>query len=400
MRRRVKITGIGPVTPAGIGREEFFRGINESVSRVRAITRFDPAAGPFVAAEIIDFDLKKYLPRENIKRWPRHNQFGLAATILALEDAGLSAKDLAGKHPIIVTGTTMMDFESVTKTVEYVAKKGPKFGLASAVNQALAISIADCIASYLETPARILSLQTACCSGLDAIGHGADFIANGQSDFVICGGSEAPLYYHPMLELGMAELAPKTDEFPTEICRPFDLWRTTGVFGEGAALFVLEPEESPRPGYAFISGYGYANDHTDHIDTGWNNSMRMALANAKRTAREIDFISAWGPGHKRIDATEAYALRKVFGTGLNETPVASIKGSIGSPMAAAGAIQVASTALAIKHGIIPPTVNWTTPDPDCPLNLSSKSRRIQSKTSLINGHGISGNNSCLILERI
>jgi len=400
MRRRVKITGIGPVTPAGIGREEFFRGINEPVSRVRPITRFDPAAGAFVGAEIPDFDLKKYLPSENIKRLPRHNQFALAAAILALADAGLSVEDLAGKHPIIVTGTTLMDFESVSKTVEFVAKKGPRYGLASAVNQALAISIADCIASHLVTPARTLSLQTACCSGMDALGQGADFIANGQSDFVICGGSEAPLYYHPMLELGMAELSPKTDVSPTEICRPFDLWRTTGVFGEGAAIFVLEPEESPRPGYAFISGYGYANDHVDHIDTGWNSAMCLALANAKRTIREIDFISAWGPGHKRIDATEAYALKKLFGDILNEIPVTSIKGSIGSPMAAAGAIQVASTALAMKHGIIPPTVNWTTPDPDCPLNLSARFRRIQSNIALINGHGIAGNNSCLIVERV
>jgi len=400
MRRRVKITGIGPVTPSGIGREAFFRGINESVSHIRPITRFDPEAGQFVGAEVRNFDLKEFAPQENTKRWPRHNQFGLAAAILALEDAGLSKEDLAGKSPIIVTGTTMMDFESVTKTVQYVAKKGPKFGLSSAVNQALAISIADRIASYLETPSRILSLQTACCSGLDALGHGADFIATGQSDFVICGGSEAPLFYHPMLELSMAELAPRSDEAPTEICRPFDLWRTTGVFGEGAALFVLEPENSPRPGYAFVSGYGYANDHTDHVDTGWKNSMRMALANAKRSPRDIDFISAWGPGHKRIDATEAYALRQVFGGFLDQIPVTSIKGAIGSPMAAAGAIQVASTALAMKGGIIPPTVNWTTPDPDCALNLSGESRRIQVNVALINGHGISGNNSGLIIERI
>jgi 3-oxoacyl-(acyl-carrier-protein) synthase len=352
-----------------------------------------------VGAEIPDFDLKEFAPQENVKRWPRHNQFGLAAAILALKDAGLTKEDLAGRSPIIVTGTTMMDFESVTKTVQYVAKKGPKYGLSSAVNQALAISIADRIASYLETPSRILSLQTACCSGLDALGQGADFIATGQSDFVICGGSEAPLFYHPMLELSMAELAPRSHESPTEVCRPFDLWRTTGVFGEGAALFVLEPENSPRPGYAFISGYGYANDHTDHIDTGWKNSMRMALANAKRSPREIDFISAWAPGHKRIDATEAYALRQVFGESLDHIPVASIKGSIGSPMAAAGAIQVASTALAMRNGVIPPTVNWKTPDPDCALNLSDSSRRIQSNIALVNGHGISGNNSGLVIER-
>src|SRR5258708_6106153 len=399
MRRRVKITGLGPVTPAGIGREEFYRGINESISRVRAITRFDPAAGPFVGAEIVDFDLKRYAPDESPKRMPRHTQFALAAAILAPQDAGLDRRELQGKNPFIITGTTMMDCESVSKTIELVTKKGPRFGLVSSVNQALSVSIADKIAQYLETPSRIMALQTACCSGLDSIGHGAEYVASGQADFVICGGSEAPLFYHPMLELGMAELAPRSDTNPEKICRPFDLWRTTGVIGEGACLFVLEPEESPRPGYAFIAGYGNANDHSDQIGSGWYDSMRMALANARRAPREINYISAWGPGHREIDHKEALSLKRVFGPLLNTMPVSSIKGSVGSAMAAAGAIQVASTALALQRGVIPPTVNWETPDPDCPLSLASVPRRLETNIALVNGHGISGSNSSLILER-
>ncbi len=398
MRRRVKITGIGPVTPAGIGREEFFRGINEPVSRVRAITRFDPEAGSFVGAEVTDFDLQRYAPAENPKRMPRHTQFALAAAILALKDAGLEPGDLRGKNPLIITGTTMMDCESVTKTIELVVKKGPRFALVSSVTQALSVSIPDKIAQYLETPARIMALQTACCSGLDSIGHGADFIASGQADFVICGGAEAPLYYHPMLELGLADLAPKSDEFPEKICRPFDFWRTTGVIGEGACLFILEPEESPRPAYAYISGFGYANDETDQIGSGWQASIRMALANALRTPREINYISAWGPGHREIDVKEAQALKKIFGAQLDTIPVTSIKGAVGSGMAAAGAIQVASAALTLQRGVIPPTVNWETPDPDCPLSLSATLRRLPTSIVLVNGHGISGSNSSLVLE--
>lgn len=399
MRRRVKITGLGPVTPAGIGREQFFRGINESISRIAAITRFDPEAGPFVGAEINDFDLNRYASDENAKRLPRHTQFALASAILALADAGLTRRDLAGKNPIIITGTTMMDCESVSKTIEYVTRKGPKFGLVSSVNQALSVSIADRISKYLDTASRIMALQTACCSGLDAIGHGAEYVATGQADFVICGGAEAPLFYHPMLELSLAELGPRTDEAPDRICRPFDLWRTTGVFGEGACLFVLEPEESPRPGYAYVSGYGYANDNTEYVGSGWQNSMRMALANARRQPREINFISAWGPGHREIDHREAQSLRQLFGDLLDFIPVSSIKGAIGSAMAAAGAIQVASTALAMQRAVVPPTVNWQTPDPDCPLRLSSQPRHLPVSLSLINGHGISGSNSSLVLEK-
>jgi 3-oxoacyl-(acyl-carrier-protein) synthase len=234
---------------------------------------------------------------------------------------------------------------------------------------------------------------------LDSIGHGAEYVATGQADFVLCGGAEAPLYYHPMLELGLAELSPRSDATPENICRPFDLWRTTGVIGEGACMFVLEPEESPRPACAWITGYGYANDHSDQIGSGWYDSIRMALANAQCATNDINYISAWGPGHREIDFKEAQSLKRIFGHLLDTIPVTSIKGAVGSGMAAAGAIQIASAALTLQRGIIPPTVNWETPDPDCPLSLSNVARRIGPKTALVNGHGISGSNSSLVLER-
>jgi len=399
MRRRVKITGIGPVTPAGIGREAFFKGINESISRIRAITRFDPEAGQFVGAEVLDFDLQAYAPAENPRRMPRHTQFALAGTILALQDAGIDISEIRKKNPIIITGTTMMDCDSVGKTIELVVRKGPRFGLVSSVNQALTVAIPDKISRYLDTPARIMALQTACCSGLDSIGQGADYIATNQTDYVICGGSEAPLFYHPMLELSMADLSPKSDEQPDRICRPFDFWRTTGVIGEGACMFILEPEDSPRPGYAFVTGYGSANDYTDQIGSGWIDSIRTALANARRMPGEIGYISAWGPGHREIDYKEAYSLKEVFGDFLHGVPVSSIKGAVGSAMAAAGAIQVASAALSLQRGVLPPTVNWETPDPGCPLSLSSVPRRLPITSALVNGHGISGSNSSLVLEK-
>lgn len=399
MRRRVKITGIGPVTPAGIGRDNFFRGINEPVSRVRAITRFDPAAGPFVGAEVTGFDLRHYAPAELPRRIPRHTQFAVASAILALQDAGLEPHDIADINPTIITGTTLMDCEGIGKTYEQVHKYGPQFGLISSVLTGLSISVADKISRMMEKNSRIMSVQTACCSGFDAVGQGIELIATGQTDFVICGGTEAPLFYHPMLELGLADLSPRSDENPAEICRPFDLWRTTGVIGEGACLLVLEPEESPRDGYAFVTGYGNAHDNDSGVGSGWVESSRMALRNASRRPVEIDYISAWGPGHKHIDLIEANTMADIFGERLGEIAVSSIKGAIGSPLAAAGTMQVASTVLALESGLIPPTVNWTTPDPGCPLNLSNQPRRVQPNRCLINGHAISGNNSSLVIER-
>ena len=399
MRRRVKITGIGPVTPAGIGREAFFRGINEPVSRVRAITRFDPAAGPFVGAEVVDFDLKHFAPEENPKRLSRHTQFGLVAAILALKDAGLTAPELEGYNPTIITGTSIMDIDKISRGVEIVAKKGARYSMASTIFESSSVNVPGKIAEFLEVPVRMFSLQSSCCSGLDAIGQASELIATNQTNLVITGGSEAPLSFHPLLEFNAAELSPANDEQPAKACRPFDMWRTTGVLGEGAAMFILEPESSPRPALAWIAGYGYANDLDIRAGSGIAGSIIHALANACRRIDEVGYINAWGPGHKQIDAHEAYAIKQVFGRKLPEVPVTSIKGSVGTALGASGPIQTASAVLTLLHGLLPPTLNWETADPNCPLNLSTQPRRLDPAIALINSHGLSGSNTTLVLKK-
>lgn len=399
MRRRVKITGIGPVTPAGIGREAFFRGINEPVSRVRAITRFDPAAGPFVGAEVLDFNLKHYAPEENPKRLSRHTQFGLVATILALKDAGLTSNDLVDLNPTIVTGTSIMDIDKISRGVQVVAKKGARYSMASTIYESSSVNVPGKISQFLGVPARMFSLQSSCCSGLDAIGQASELIATGQTDIALTGGSEAPLSFHPLLEFNAAELSPSNDELPAKSCRPFDLWRSTGVIGEGATMFILEPESSPRSALAWITGYGYANDLDIRAGSGIGESMIHALANACRRTQEVDYINAWGPGHRQIDAHEAFAIKRVFGSELPEVPVTSIKGSVGTALGASGAIQTASTVLSLLYGLLPPTINWETPDPNCPLNLSAQSRRLDPSIAIINSHGLSGSNTTLVLEK-
>ena len=164
-------------------------------------------------------------------------------------------------------------------------------------------------------------------------------------------------------------------------------------------MLVLEPEESPRPGYAFIDGYAYATDPVDQGVKGLGDAIRLALANAGRRLHEIDCINAWGPGHKLVDRAEAQVLLTIFGDRLKEVPAVSIKGAIGNPLGAAGAIQVGAAALGLKDELIPPTVNWEYPDPDCPLNLSSQARAIAHDVTLINSHGLSGTNACLVLSK-
>lgn len=397
-RRRVKITGIGFVTPAGIGKEAFQRGILDTVSYVGAIKRFPEEAGEFVASEVKKFRIEDFIDTPSAKRLPRHTQFALAGTVLALADAGLNSDDVQHLIPVIVTGTSLMDSDVVNKTIENVTRKGPRFGLARVVFHGPIASIGSTIAEIVGG-GRTLSLQSACCSGSDAIGHAVAMVADGESDLAICGGTEAPIYYHPMLELKMAGLAPDTSERPHQLSRPFDMWRTTGVIGEGACIMILEPETSPRPGYAFIDGYSFATDPVVDPGLGLLEAIRLGMANAGMRPRDIEMISAWGPGHKVIDAIEARVLRQFFGDELDRIPTVSIKGAIGNPFAAAGAIQAGCVALGMREGFIPPTVNWQHPDPACRLNLSAQPRFIPFKTALVNSHGLSGTNSCLVLQR-
>ncbi len=398
-RRRVKITGIGFVTPAGTGREAFQRGILEHRSHVVAVRRFPEEAGGFVAAEVKRFNVAEFSDVSSAKRLPRHTQFALAAAKLAFADARLAQADAKQFDPVVVIGTSLMDSAVINKTIEDVTTKGPRHGLARVVFQGPVAAIASEVAEVIGG-GRTMALQSACCSGSDAIGHAAAMVAQGETDLAVCGGSEAPIFYHPMLEMKMADLAPATSDRPEELCRPFDLWRTTGVVGEGAAILLLEPESSPRPGYAWVTGYSFSSDAGLEPGEGQARAIELCLANAQLRPSQIESISAWGPGHRKIDAAESTALWKVFGPEILQAPAVSIKGSIGNPFAAAGAIQAGCAALGLADSFLPPTVNWRHPDPACRLNLSARPRYMPLKSALINSHGIAGTNSSLVLTRI
>jgi 3-oxoacyl-(acyl-carrier-protein) synthase len=398
-RRRVKITGVGLVTPAGIGRDAFQRGIMEPVSRVSLSTQYPEEAGPFVSAQVEGFDLAEFEPGVPTKRMSRHTQFAVAAASMAAKDAGLSLQALHGQSTVVAVGASLMDFGVINKTVDVILRRGPVFGLPSSVFSASVSAIGGAIGELLDGPARAMAFQSACCSGVDAIGHAAGVIERGEARYALCGGTESPLYFHPMLELKLAGLAPGNGEEPQRQCRPFDLWRTTGVIGEGAAVMMLEPEESGTPALGYIDGYAYASDSVGKPGEGVALAMEMALANAGRRPEEIDAINAWGPGHRILDAAEAAAIRRVFGPRTGEIPAFSIKGSIGNPLGAAGAIQVGASLGGFAGAGLPPTVNWERPDPSCALNLSGAAVPIAAQRVIVNTHGLSGTNACLVLSR-
>ncbi len=400
MQRRVKITGIGPVTPAGIGREAFWRGILEPVSRIRPFTKLGEENGPLVAAFMADFDVEHYLDRSRVaKNAARHTEFALAGAMLALRDAGLAAENLRGMNCAVVTGSSLLDFGGIGSAIESVAKRGLRGVKGKVVYTTTLTSVPDAINQALGITARAMTLQSSCCSGLDAIGYSAELVGSGEADLAICGGTEAPLHRFPILELRAAGLTPPNIEMAERMARPFDLWRTTGVVSEGACMFILEPEDSPRPGYSFVSGYAFANDEPNALCGGMVRSGRLAMAQARMRPDRIDAISAWGPGHKLIDAAEARARQSLCGADLDRIPVVSIKGAIGNPLGATPAIQVAAAALAQRFETIPPTVNWDYPDPECPLNLSNRARLLAHEATLVNAHGVGNVNAALILRR-
>lgn len=399
-RRRVKITGIGPVTPAGIGREAFWRGILEPVSRVRPFTKLGEEFGPFVAAHVPNFDIRKYIEESKLpKGSARHTLFAVAGSILALDDAKITRAELHRLSCAVVSGSSLLDFGGIGSAIDSVQKRGARGAQPRVVYTTTLSVIPEVISDVFGITARTMSVQTSCCSGMDAIGVAANMVSSGEVDLAICGGTESPLHRFPLLELRAAGLTPHTTELPERIARPFDRWRTTGVVSEGACYLILEPEESARKAYSFITGYAFANDPVGQLCGGLATAASLAIAEAKMRPGEIDAINAWGPGHRSIDESETLALARIFKSGLSDIPTYSIKGAIGAALGAAPAIQVGTTALAQYFSVIPPTVNWEYPDPACLLNLSGRARNIAHSASLINAHGVGNVNSSLVLTK-
>lgn len=400
IRRRVKITGIGPVTPAGSGRESFWNGILEPISRIKPFTKLGEEWGPFVAAWVERLPLDDYVePFQSQRVASRHTLMAVLGAAMAVKDAGLNLQELRKMNTAVFTGTSLMDFGAITRETGSVFKSGLRGIQSRLVFISSVAHVAATVSEALRLDSRNMTFQSSCCSGLDAFGHAVEAVATGEFEAAICGGCEAPLFKHPMLEFRAIGMTPPTDENYTTLSRPFDLWRTTGIVSEGACMFLVEPETSPRPGYCTVAGYGFSSDKDNLMCEGMPQAIRLAAAQARIPVANIDSISAWGPGHKLIDLAEAEKLRVVFADHLDQIATYSIKGSIGNPLGAAGPIQVAAAALGLRDQLVPPTVNWQYPDPGCRLNLSNTALSLPQKYSLINAHGVNGTNSAIILER-
>jgi 3-oxoacyl-[acyl-carrier-protein] synthase II len=407
-RNRVVVTGIGVLAPNGTGLEEFWESLLAGRSGIGPITLFDASdLKSRIAGEVKKFEPLDYIePELKPKRMARHTQFAYAATMMALKDAGLeiTKADLPSPTPVVVGVST-----SALDVIEKVFRDSDHRGLDAIAPSALAASkpqaAANVIADRIGADAHAATVSSACPSGLDAVIIATDMIRSGEAELAIAGGADAPITKHGMASFIATGLSSFRNGEPEKASRPFDLERDSGVISEGAGMFVLENMERAEARgarmYFEISGFARQRDRTlDSPASGLADAMKLALANASRTKDDVDYISAYGPGHPALDAAEVHYIKEVFGDRAYTIPISSIKGITGNPLAAGGPMQMVACALSLRDQIVAPTTNCEFADPNCDLDfVPDRPRKAKLDCILMNVRGLGGSASCLVVNR-
>ena len=407
---RIGITGIGPVTPIGVGVEPFWESLREGRSGVRPITAFDPSAMKVrIAAEVPQFEPERYMPPKAAKRMARFSQMAVAAARLALEDAALDLDRCERERIGTVINTGGGGVTTISDEADVLARRGP--GRVGALFvPTMAPNMASCQVSIqfgLEGPA--VTSAAACASSVYAFLEALQMLRSGEAVVVLAGGTESNI--SPLGIAGLANMhaLSRRNDDPTRASRPFDRDRDGFVIGEGAVVCVLEPVAVARARgarvYAELLGGGRSSD-AYHITAprpdgrGAARAMRAGLTSAALEPEEVAYISAHGTGTPLNDVAETRAIKEVFGAHARNLTISSPKSMTGHLMGAAGGVSVAATALAIYHGLIPPTINLDTPDPECDLDyVPHVSRPAAIGAALVNGFGFGGQNGVVALGR-
>ena len=410
MSRRVVVTGVGLVSPVGIGTEQSWQAVLEGRSGVSQISLFDASAFPCrIAGEIRGFQPEQYLEKKEIKKTGRFIQFAVAATDFALQCARLKI-DAAGADRIgVYIGSGIGGFEVIEREFEVLLAHGPKrispfFIPATVVNLA-----SGYVSIRVGAKGPNSATATACASGAHAIGDSFKIIQRGDADVMICGGTEAPV-----CRLGIAGFAAmravstRNDE-PERASRPWDKTRDGFVVGEGAGILILEELETARrrdaPILAEIVGYGMSGD-AFHITApsedgdGACRVMSSALRDAGLEPSQIDYVNAHGTSTEVGDKVETLALKRCFGDHAYKLAVSSTKSMTGHLLGGAGGFEAGVTVLAIQNQVAPPTINYEFPDPECDLDwVPNQARPMRIDCALSNSFGFGGTNGCLIFKR-
>ncbi|MEO3745758.1 beta-ketoacyl-[acyl-carrier-protein] synthase family protein [Plantactinospora sp. B5E13] len=415
-RRRTVVTGIGVVAPGGVTRDEFWATITAGRTATRRITFFDPS--PFrsqIAAEC-DFDpVRAGLTVPEQRRADRYVQFALAASIEALADSGLDFTDaLRDRTGVVlgsaVGGTMLLEQEYVrvsdggARWLVDPERAGP-FLYQALMPSSLAADVA--CRHGLHGPAQVVS--TGCTSGIDAIGYAHQLIEDGEADVVLAGASDSPISPVTVASFDAIKATTPCNDDPAHASRPFDRNRQGFVLAEGAAVLVLEEAEQARRRGAriYCEVAGYANRSNGYHMTGLRpDGVEMglaigdAMAQARRDPGEVSYISAHGSGTRQNDRHETAAFKRALGGAAYDVPISSIKSMIGHSLGAIGAIEMAACALAIEHGVVPPTANWANRDEECDLDyVPNVAREAQVDVALSVGSGFGGFQSAMVFTR-
>lgn len=399
--KRVVVTGIGIVSSIGIGKDDFWRAVINGRSGIRNVSSFDVT--PFKcrrAAEVKDFEPSKYINPKKIKFLGRTSQLAIAASKLATEDAKIKTFSPFEDKVGVMVGTTVGE-RPMEEIIENWANGNTEKVTKQKVLQAAAYNISTNVAIELGVHGSNLLIPTACSAGNYAIGYAYDMIKTGKLKFVLAGGAES---FSKVAFTGFQRLYSMSDD----VCRPFDLNRKGLILGEGAGMLLLEDIDSAiNRGaniYAEVLGYGLSCD-AYHITApnvdGISLAISKALKDAKIKPEDVDYISAHGTGTPANDKTETAAIKKVFGSHAKSLYISSLKSMIAHTMGASSSIAAGMCSLALCEKIIPPTINYQTPDPECDLNyVPNEAIKKNIKIALNNGFAFGGNNCCIVLGAI
>ncbi|MEN2776261.1 beta-ketoacyl-ACP synthase II [Acetivibrio clariflavus] len=409
MKRRVVITGMGVVSSLGIGVDNFWNSIREGKNGISSVTKIDVSnMNCKVAAEIKEFDATQFIDKKEAKRMDKYSQYAISAAKMAVDASGLDLEKIDKYRFGVIVGSGIGGIETFEEQFRVFLEKGPGRVSPFFIPMMIANMASGLLAMQFGAKGFNECVVTACATSTNAIGDAFKVIQRGDADIMITGGAEASIT--PASFAGFCSMkAMSTNEDPSCACRPFDADRDGFVMGEGSGILILEELEHAKARganiIAEIVGYGCTND-AYHMTApapegeGGARCMKMALNDAGIKPEDIQYINAHGTSTEYNDKFETAAIKTVFGEHAKKLAVSSTKSMTGHLLGAAGAVEAIITALSIKDGFLPPTINYKTPDPECDLDyVPNKGRNADINYALSNSFGFGGHNATIVLKK-
>lgn len=410
MKRRVVVTGLGAVTPCGTGVTDLWSSIQAGKSGVGVVRAFDASRlTSRIAAEVLDFNPTEYMDRKDARRTDRFAQLAIAATRLAIEDAQFDLNTVNTDRVGVIIGSGIGGMLTLEEQARALVTRGPSRVSPFFVPMMIPDMAAGQVAIAFGLRGHNACTVTACASGTNSIGDAMRVIQHGSADCMIAGGAEAAVGELAMAGFCSARTLSTRNDEPERASRPFDRLRDGFVIGEGAGIVILEElEHAKKRGahvYAEIVGYGTTGDAHHITDPapggeGAARAMRLALEDANLSLDSVGYINAHGTSTAKNDHIESLAIKQVFGERAYQIPVSSTKSMTGHLLGAAGGVEALICVKVIDTGIIPPTINYENPDPDCDLDyVPNRARNQKTDVAMSNSFGFGGHNAVLVFQR-